>query len=215
MIKRRALAFAIVIGVIAGALLISALYRFTGFSLFGGVGEKPLSTDKVNNQKISELAYAILDNMKDGDYEALSRVAHPELGILFSPQATISTSTNKRFSAAEIASFGTDMNVYVWGVHGEGGEPINMTPSEYFSSFVYCKDFSSAPFIGIDRIVRSGNALENITDVFPNIRFVEFHIPGECIEPSDDSGWRTLRLGFEEYNGSLWLTLISHGECLA
>ena len=203
---------AVVIGVVAGILISSAVYIATGFSLFGKFREKPLSVENVSNAELSALSYNILEYIKDGDYSSLSRVAHPELGILFSPQATIELSTNKRFSAAEIAVFGSDTNVYVWGVYSASGEPIEMTPTEYFSRFVFHKDYTAAPFIGVNQIIRTGNALENILDVFPDMQFIEFHIPGDKPDSTEDFDWRTLRLGFEEHNGSLWLTAIIHSE---
>ena len=202
----------IITGVVAGVLISSVLYAAAGFSIFGGNRESSLSTADSNNVKLIGLAYYVLMNIKDRDFTSLSRVAHPDYGVLFSPQSTVSKSTNKCFGSNEIALFGSDSNTYVWGVYGAGGEPIEMTPVEYFSRFVYNKDYSSAPVIGVNRIVKSGNALENIKEEFPNIQFVEFHIPGGEQDSIDDFDWNTLRLGFEEYDGSLWLTAIVHSE---
>ena len=202
----------IIICVVVGFLISSALYIFAGFSLFGKFREKPLTTDDNSNADLCALAYRVLKDIENGDYAALSRVAHPENGVLFSPQATVDKSTNKQFSAAEIASFGTDINTYIWGIDSSCGEPIEMTPAEFFANFICCKDYSAAPVIGVNHIVRSGNALENITDVFPDSQFVEFHIPGVEQDPSSDFDWYTLRLGFEEYDGSLWLSVIIHSE---
>ena len=206
------LILAALVGVIAGLLLSSAIYAATGFSIFGRFREKPLSADNVSSAGLSALAYDVLENIKKGDYDALSRAAHPELGVLFSPQATIAQSTNKRFSAAEIAAFETDSNVYVWGVYNVSGEPIEMTPAKYFARFVFFKDYTAAPFIGVNHIVRSGNALENIADVFPDMQFIEFHVPGGEQDTAGDFEWSTLRLGFDQYDGALWLTAIIHSE---
>jgi len=166
----------------------------------------------VDNAELSAFAYKILDYIKAGDYNALSHVVHPEHGIMFSPQATVDKSTNKHFSSDEIAAFGTDMDIYVWGVYGASGEPIEMTPAEYFDRYVFFKDYTCAPYIGINRVIRSGNALENIMEVFPDMQFVEFNIPGSEQDPAADFNWCTLRLGFEEHAGSLWLTAIIHSE---
>ena len=206
------LTVSILFGVIAGVLLSSAVYAATGFSLFERSREKPLSVHNVNNAELSALAYSVLESIKEGDYAALSRIAHPEYGILFSPQATVAQSSNKRFRAEEISAFGADTKVYVWGVYSGSGEPIEMTPAEYFNRFVFFKNYIAAPFIGVNHIIRSGNALENITDVFPDMQFVEFHIPGDTRDPTEDFDWCTLRLGFDQYNGSLWLTAIIHSE---
>ena len=206
------LTLSILIGAVAGVLISSALYASTGFSIFSRVREKPLPAEEVSNADMITLAYSILERIKDNDFVALSRVAHPQHGILFSPQATVAVSTNKRFSIEDIAAFGSDATTYVWGVYGASGEPIEMTPAEYFARFVFYKDYTAAPFVGFNHIVRTGNALENITDVFPNIQFIEFHIPGSEQDPNEAFDWSTLRLGFEKYDGSLWLTVIVHSE---
>ena len=206
---------AVLAGVIAGVLISSALYAFTGFSLFGRLREKPLPADDAANAGLTEAAFTVLEYIRDEDYTALSRVAHPELGIVFSPCATIKPSVNKCFRSEQIAVFGNDTNLYVWGISDSNGAPLEMTPVEYFSRFVYKKDYTAAPLIGVNYIVRSGNALENIKDVFPDMQFVEFHIPGSDSNPAGDSKWSSLRLGFEEYDGKLWLAVIAHSEWTA
>ena len=154
--------------------------------------------------------------IKDGDFAALSRFAHPDFGIVFSPHTTISLLTNRCFSAEQIAMFGTDTTVYVWGTHSCTGEPIDMTPVEYFAEYVYPMDYyACASVIGVNRVVASGNALENTLDEFPNLLFVDFHIPGGERDAPDELDWSTLRLGFEEHDGRLWLTVILRSTWIA
>ena len=86
-----------------------------------------------------------------------------------------------------------------------------MTPAEYFKQFVFDKDYTLASQIGVDAIVKSGNSLENISDVFPNVRFVDFHIPGSE-KKSGSLDWSSLRLGFESWQGELKLTVVVHSE---
>ena len=199
-------------GLVAGALIAGAVYAFTGFSVFGRIRDRTVSADEVFSSELTATAYEVLDCIKAGDFAQLARFVHPELGVMFSPNATVTPSANKRFSAEEIAAFGGDTNIYVWGVYSAGGEPIEMTPAEYFTRFVFCKDYTTAPYLGVNSIVRSGNALENITEVFPNIQYIDFHMPGGGHSPIDDTEWSSLRLGFEELDGRLWLTVITHSE---
>ena len=208
------IALSIAIGAIAGILIWSAIFALTGFSLFGEVRDKPPESHEVSNADLCDFAFGILSSINSSDYDALSRVAHPDRGVLFSPYATVDVSTNKSFSSEEIAAFGTDNAVYIWGVNSLGGEPIEMTPADYFSSIVNKRDYASAPFIGINHIIRSGNALENISDVFPNMQFVEFHFPGSGSKQNtiEDVDWCTLRLGFDSYDGRLWLTAIINSK---
>ena len=206
MIKKYLFPIAMILcGIIAGALIISAIYTFTGFSVFGSAQRKTASAD-ADNADMTMLAYRVLEYVKDDDYVALSHVVHPEYGVVLSPYATINLATDRRFSAEEVAGFGTDSSVYVWGVYNGRGEPIELTPAEYIEKFVPAEDFLNAKTIGINQIVRSGNALENITDVFPRVQFIDFHISSG--DPADELDWSSLRLGFEEYRGYFRLIAI-------
>jgi hypothetical protein len=176
-------------------------------------GEKILASaaeNCVTNAELVELAYDVLDTIKEGDYKALAEFVHPEYGVVFSPYATINLVSNKCFTAAQIAAFPQDETKYVWGLFDGSGEPIEMTPAQYFARFVMDKDYTKADQIGINRIIRSGNALENINEVFPNARYVDFHIEGAPEHTGLD--WGSLRLGFEDYKGELRLTIILHSE---
>ena len=197
---------------IAGVVIASTLFAATGFTIFGNSRDEPPSRTELNNAELTALAYRILEYIKAGDYVSLSQAAHPEFGLVFSPRATITLSTNRYFQPEQIAAFGADTNAYVWGVRSGSGEPIEMTPKDYFANFVFDKDYTAASVVGINHIIRSGNALENITEVFPNVVFVDFHVTGGDRESPDDLAWSSLRLGFEEYEGSLWLTVIIHSE---
>jgi hypothetical protein len=209
-------ALPIALGAVFGAVaLLSAIY-FTGGELLDGIpGLRGLSgadsAEQARNSYLVARAYDILDAVKNGDYESLARSVHPEYGVIFAPYATISLPSNKRFTGSQVASFGNDANTYVWGVYDGSGEPIELTPAGYFARFVYNKDFARAPAVGVNYTVRAGNALENITDVFPDARYVDFHIPGDD-KSADSRDWNSLRLGFEDYNGTLCLTVILHSE---
>lgn len=195
--------------VIIGVVLSSAIFAFTGFSIFGKNRDVSSAPADVNNSaELTALAYKVLEYIKCGDFESLSNTAHPEFGVVFSPCATVTLSTNRCFRPEQIAVFGDDSNVYVWGVRNGSGEPIEMTPSDYFASFVFDKDYTAAGVIGVNHVVKSGNALENIAEVFNDVRFVDFHMSGAGRDSPDDLGWSSLRLGFEEYGGVLMLTVI-------
>lgn len=196
--------------VVGGFIISGALYAFTGFSIFGKVHEDVQKPSDAGNAELTSLAYKVLAYIKDGDYEMLAETVHPEYGVVFSPCATVTLLTNRYFRPEQIAAFGDDMNAYVWGVRNGSGEPIEMTPADYFANYVFDKDYSAANIIGVDHVVRSGNALENIMDIFPGVRFVDFYVPGSERDPSDVLTWSSLRLGFEEYEGALWLTVIIH-----
>ena len=214
---KKPLSYAVTIlaGISAGILISGAIFAATGMTIFGKLRENPTSTAPVNSPELIALAYDILGYIRDGDNQALAGVVHPEYGVVFSPYATVTLSTNKCFQPEQVAGFGEDTNLYVWGVYAGSGEPIEMTVADYFSIFVMDKDYSAAPVVGINHIVRSGNALENFTDEFKNVQFIDFHMPGNEANGGEGNDWSSLRLGFEEYDGSLWLTVILRSQWMA
>ena len=200
----------ILCGVITGAIIANAIFALTGFSLFDGNQRRTVPVENAVGADMTVMAYRILEYIKDDDFTALSKVVHPEYGVVLSPYATINLATDRRFSAEQIASLDSDTNIYVWGVYNGRGEPIELTPVDYFAEFVPASDFFDAKIIGINQIVRSGNALENITDVFPNVQFLDFHLSSE--ELMEEFAWSSLRLGFEEHNGYFRLVAIVYSK---
>lgn len=158
---------------------------------------------------LRDLAIEIVEYLKNRDFEALSAVVHPEYNLVLSPYATINLATAKCFSADEIKVIMGDKTVYTWGVFDGSAEPIEMTFNEYYGTFIFDKDYSLAPIISINNIVESGNALENVAEVFPDAHFVEFHYPRSSDKNND---WGTLRFVFERYNDTYALTAIVHSS---
>ena len=215
MIKKRVLAT--VIPFIAGVLAVCIIISVTGGrigEILPGVnydGELRIGSIHVDakNPELVTAAYEILGYIKNDEFEKLGNISHPETGVLFSPYATISTQTARVFTAAQMKSFDRDKQSYVWGIYDGTGKPIELTPSAYFERFVFDRDFTRAKLVGVNHVVRSGNSLENITEVFPDMQYVDFHVPSS---DADDLSWASLRLGFTEYDSCLMLSLILHSE---
>jgi len=202
-------------GILAGILICSAIFALTGFSLFSWAPEECESAGTQQDAELVVLAYRVLENIRDGDFYALSQVVHPEFGVVFTPGATINLVTDRRFGAEQIAALGAneeDEEIYIWGVHNDSGEPIELTPSGYIEQYVSAGDFLEASVIGVNQVIRSGNALENITDVFPDVVFVDFYLSVNGKESHEEHDWSSLRLGFEEYKGELRLIVIVHSR---
>lgn len=162
------------------------------------------------NKELTSMAQQIAECLKEKDYKTLSGIVHPEYGLVFSPYATINLSSNQYFMPSQVAAFADDTTIYVWGIYDGTGAPIEMTPAEYFEKFVFNLDYTSAPVIGINYIVKSGNSLENVTEVFPGAQYVDLHFPESYLDGA--VYWSTLRLVFEYYNDDLMLTAIIHSE---
>ena len=187
------------------------------FVLITGTGANGNSTKYMVNEagtissdSLAQLAFQVASTIKSGDYDKLSDFVHPDYGIVFSPYATVSLSSNRWFTADQVADFDKNSEQYVWGLTNDGGEPMQMSVSDYFSRYVFNYDYTLAPLVGINYIVRSGNSVENIMDAFPGSQFVDLCYPGSS--ESENQDWSTLRLVFENYNGQLMLTAIIHSE---
>ena len=152
----------------------------------------------------------VLQVLYERDYAALAAFVHPENGILFSAYATVSPDTDCTFSPDEVVKFASDNTKYIWGMYDGIGEPIELTPAEYFDRFVFDVDFTKCENFGINEVLRVGNALENIGEAFPDGVYVDCHLPDPYEEGGPD--WHSLRLVFEEYDGKLMLTAIVHNE---
>lgn len=206
----------VIAGIVIGAAAFTAAYYVKGDTLLYQLVGENSAEEQISppadaaNAELTQFAYRVLEYIKNGDYAGLSKVVHPEYGVVFSPYATINLSSNKCFTAAQVAAFESDKNKYVWGKYDGKGTPIELTPSEYFKEFVFDKDYTLAPQLGVNSIIKSGNSLENITEVFPDVKFVDFHFPGTEIYSGLD--WSSLRLGFEEFEGRLMFTVILHSE---
>ncbi len=205
------------------ALIVGIAIGFAAYMLvFGDLIKKPAAappqppaSNTAAVQPLEEdsflgLATNVLSCIEARDWAALSGYVHPEYGVVFVPYSTINLSANKCFTASDVKSFGSSTDVYVWGVYDGTGEPISLTVADYFTKFVYDRDYLAAPIMSIDHILQTGNSLENISEVFPNCRYVEFHFPGT--EELDGIDWSTLRLVFEEYGGKMMLTAVIHSQ---
>lgn len=162
-----------------------------------------------DNEKLIELAFESAQYIKERDFVALSSVVHPVYGVVFTPYSTVNLSSDECFSVSDVAAFGNNTTKYVWGAADGSGSPIEMTVSEYFERYVFDRDYTAAPIVGVDHIVQTGNSLENISDIFPYAHFIDFSFPSSDSESAD---WTTLRLVFEDYNGEWKLAAIIHCE---
>lgn len=171
--------------------------------------EEPLDTE--DNTPLLDRAGQALEALKEKNYAALSRLVHPERGVTLTPYSTVDPSCDNVLTQAEVARLSTDEEVYTWGLYDGSGEPIRCTGQEYFDRYVFNADYTEAPQVGIDTVLISGNALENVDAVYEDGRFVEYHFPG--IDPAREGfDWCSLKLVFEVWNNDWYLVGMIHGE---
>lgn len=167
--------------------------------------------DTGDNALLLQQAGTILKALKGQDYAGLAAYAHPGYGVQFTPYSTVQADRDLRLSAEQIADLGSDSTLYTWGVADGSGAPIRMSGRDYFARYVFNVDYTQAPVIGIDTVMESGNALENVADSYPGCRFVEYHFPG--IDPKNEGfDWCSLKLVFSPCQDSWRLVGVIHSE---
>lgn len=181
-----------------------------------GSEDLPLPTqaptlNRTDNAPLLAAGTQVLEALRAEDYQTLSALVHPTRGVLFTPYSTVDLQANLTFTAAQVAAFGQDTQKYVWGLADGSGEPLEMTVDEYFARYVYNADYAQATVLGIDRVIGSGNALENVSEAFPDDRFVEYYFPG--IDPQYNGfDWCGLKLVFSVYEETYRLVAVIHSE---
>jgi hypothetical protein len=160
--------------------------------------------------QVLPLAESALQALKDRDMATLAALAHPENGVRFSPYSFV-LPEHQSFSAESLANLLGDPTTYTWGAFDGSGEPIQMTFKDYFERFVYSKDFASAGQVGLDQRLGRGNTLDNSHEFYPEAVVVEYFIPGENPEYGR-MDWQSLRLVFQQVDGSWYLAGVIHDE---
>lgn len=171
----------------------------------------PDTLDTEDNAVLLESAAAAVTALRQRDYAALAALVHPEKGVVFTPYSTVELDSNVSLTPSQVAGAPKDPSLYQWGLADGSGEPISLTIPEYFDRYVYNADYAKAPIIGVDQVIGQGNALENVQDVFPDARFVEYYFPG--LNPEYNGfDWCGLKLVFTPYEEAYRLIAIIHSE---
>lgn len=170
--------------------------------------EKSPSEIKAEVEARSQIAVKAL---KEKDMEKLSLLVHPVKGVLFSPYSNIELDKHRVFTKEQIKGLLESDEVYYWGEYDGSGEPIELTFKQYYEKFIYDHDFANAEKVAYNEILQSGNTIVNISDVYPNAKFIDYYFSG--FNPGyDGMDWVSLRLVFEKYDGQWYLVCIAHGQ---
>ncbi len=149
--------------------------------------------------------------LKNQDLAALSALVHPTKGLRFTPYPYVDVKKDKVFTAQQVAGLAADTTVYQWGIYDGKGDPIELTYSNYYKRFIYDYDFLTAPMVGKNRAISTGNTIDNVKQAYPNGQFVEFYFPG--FDPQYGGiDWSSLKLVFEQQDGTWYLVGIIHGQ---
>lgn len=179
------------------------------------------STDKdstqvqpVNSNKDSllvALTKQILNTTKNRDYKKLAGFIHPVFGVRFSPYAYVDTTSNVKFTAEQFIDQIKKSDKVNWGSYDGSGEPILLTIDDYFSKFVYNADFLNAEKTSINKMIGSGNSLNNLEKVYKNCDYTESYFSG-FDKKYEGMDWCSIRLVFKKHKNQFYLVGIVHDQ---
>lgn len=167
---------------------------------------------KKTDSDVLVVAKQVVDAFKARDAERLAELTHPQKGVRFSPYAYVDEGSDRVLSRTEIEGFWQAKTAYRWGFADGTGDPIDMTPRQYFERFIMDRDFAHPSSIKVNDDRASGNTGNNAASVYPQGARVEYYVGPEPGQGEPEIDWAALRLVFEELGGSWYLIAVIHDE---
>jgi hypothetical protein len=148
--------------------------------------------------------------LRKGDYTQLYDLIHPQWCLRFSPYSYLKEN-DQRLCPEELSNYIDSDTALNWGQYDGTGNPIQLDFQEYHERFIYDQDYFQPAVVGLDQEVSSGNAINNISEIYPDGIMIEYYFPG--FDPQyGGMDWRSLRLVFTNYSGEWYLVALVHGE---
>ncbi len=161
-------------------------------------------------QGVLDRAAEVIALLKDKDMTSLAGYVHPQLGLRFSPYASIKD-TDQVIPTQNITNLWADKRLYTWGNFNGSGEPIDLSFAEYYSKFIYDVDFANAPQVALNHRLGVSTSIDNIFEFYQSSMFVEYYFPG--FDPQyEGMDWRSLRLVFMQDHNTWYLVGIIHDQ---
>ncbi|WP_077211931.1 hypothetical protein [Bacillus dakarensis] len=157
---------------------------------------------KMLGLSIEQLALMIVDGLKNQDMNRIADYVYPQKGLLFSPYVYIEDEAIV-FQKEEVSSLLENNSQYLWGYYDGSGDPIELTPKQYLEEILYAKPYENADEILVDDIQQRGNTINNVKEVFPQSKVVEYYLSGS--EKYGGMDWASLLLVFEQDESGEWL----------
>ncbi|MCA1037716.1 MULTISPECIES: hypothetical protein [Bacillaceae] len=170
------------------------------------VGEHEKNDEPIE-QSAEEMAKSIVKALENENYGAISEYVSKEKGLLISPYEFIESDAVV-LSNEEMENLSSIEKEYLWGYHDGSGKPIRSVPQAYFDRY---KGFTEPDQIILDDVQQRGNTKNNIKEVFPDSKTVEFYQNGT--DKYGGMDWRSLYLVFQQdAEGKLKLSALVTGE---
>lgn len=161
---------------------------------------------------VLQVAKQVVSALQARNGKRLALLVHPKKGVRFSASAYIDVKSDIVFSKNQVQHFWMNRKTYVWGFADGTGDPIEMTPSQYYRRYILNRDFLHPSSININNDRAVGNTNNNAASVYPQGTRVEYYIKNsECAEELKND-WAALRLVLERSNGFWFLVGVIHDE---
>lgn len=154
---------------------------------------------------------SVLEALKNRDYATLGNYFFPAAAVRFSPYGFVDTTGDVKLTAPELTDLFSSNKKIHWGEQDGSGDAIQLTAKAYFEKYVYNVDFLHAQKTGIDQFIGGGNSLNNLKEVYPGTRFIEYHFSG-FDKKYGGMDWTSLRLVFKEMNERYYLVAVVHDQ---
>ncbi len=199
----------LIIGLSAGFVFSSLLSSYE-LSLPTGqvfLGDSSSVRSESSSSTLLSVAVDVLSALQNENFSHLAGYVDPEVGVTFTPYSTVDFSTDLNFSVSQLKNAASDSTSYIWGVSPDTSEPIRLSIKDYFHSYVWDADYTNAAQIGVNQILHSGNAAENVEIAYEDCRYLDFYIPST---DESDQDWSSLKLVFHSSNGQWYLVGVIH-----
>ncbi|WP_138419930.1 hypothetical protein [Aquibacillus sediminis] len=157
--------------------------------------------EEAEQPSVKELATDIINLLDDRNTSDLADYVHEQQGLLFSPYVYVEDDALV-FTKEEVASLMEDEQIYEWGTYDGRGNPIELTPGDYFDEFVQVEPLIDTEDIYTDQANQHGNVTNNIKEIFPESTVIEFYDNGS--EEYGSMDWSAVHLVFEQNEQEEW-----------
>ncbi|MCS3532685.1 hypothetical protein [Chryseobacterium sp. JUb7] len=158
---------------------------------------------------LKQINEEVVQSVKDRDYKKFAAFIHPEKGVRFSMYAFVNPKEDKQFSKTDFEKYQPTKTLFTWGTMDGSGDLYKATINDYFTKWVYSKDFATGQ-VSFNEFQGKGNSLNNIKEIYPKADFTENFIKGS--DANAEMDWKTLRLVFEEYQGKYYLIAVVNDQ---
>jgi len=156
------------------------------------------------------LGQEVVIALQANNYDQLVDFIHPDRCLRLSPYSYLNDS-NLVFCPQEIGNLVSSEDNYIWGRYDGTGNPIVLDFPTYHQEFIYDANYFRPEMVGFNIEISSGNAINNIIDIYPGGVMIEYYFSG--FDPQyGGMDWRSLRLVFIQDNQTWFLVAIIHGE---